>query len=397
MRARSADAVRVAMVVPWFLPRIGGAETQCYALCAELQRGNGIAVPFLLTRRIEADHARSESISGINVHRLGPARKGRLGEALFLLAAFARLVAARSSYDVVHCHTTSPLGLVSALAGRVCGKAVLLKLSTNGDIDKLLARVAGLRGRVKQWLARQAFRHAVFIALNEDGAAELRRHGATRFRVLPNGVDTGAFKMPSEDDRAALREQRRCAETDFIVVFCGRFARQKGIGLLIEAFRKAAAQERPGLKLWLIGSSRWQEECDAEVCQIGAGSDAVSVIDPVFPAAPLLQAADLFVLPSYREGMPNAALEACACGLPALLSDIAPHREFVRDNPKVVARLFKSGDAGDLRAHLGGMIADLRARSWRDRPKSGIEARFGISQVAAQYAALYRESVTRRE
>lgn len=397
MCARRAGAVRVAMVIPWFFPRVGGAETQCHALCGELLRVDNIAVPFLLTRRIEAAHPRAERMTGINVQRVGPVWKGRVGEALFVVAAFARLVAARRSYDVVHCHTTSPLGLVSALAGRMCGKSVLLKLSTNGDLDRLLSRATGVRGVVKRWLSRLALRHAVFVALNDEGATELRRHGASQFRVIPNGVDTAIFNLPAEGHREDLRRQNRCAALDFVIAFCGRFARQKGIGLLLEAFATVAASQGPGVKLWLIGSSRWQEERDDGLGGLDATAGTVRTIEAAFPVAPLLQAADLFVLPSYREGMPNAALEACACGLPALLSDIAPHQEFARDNPQAIVRLFRSGDARDLGAQLGSMIADLRPRSWRDRPRSGIDARFSISQVAAQYAALYRESTARHE
>jgi glycosyltransferase involved in cell wall biosynthesis len=383
--------VRVAMVIPWYLPRIGGAETQCFALCKALGAREDVSVAFLLTRLIETAHARAEEIGGVAVRRFGPVGGGKVGELLSCVNAAARLLRARNQFDVIHCHTTSPLALFAALAARLCGKPVLLKLSTNGDLDSLMSRVAGIAGRAKRWLVRQALAHGIFVALNQDGAGELERHRALRTELVPNGIDTSVFFPPDAGMREALRRESGCSG-QFVILFCGRFAKRKGLDLLLEAYRELFRSHGVGLQLWLLGSSKWQEDPADEGTWTGLSSSGIRVIDPVFPAAPYLQAADLFVLPSRREGMPNAALEAGACGLPCLLSDIAPHREFQRDNPDAATHLFRSGDAQDLLRKLEGIVGDLGAVEWARRPASRVSGRFLMERVAERYANIYRRS-----
>lgn len=387
---------RVAMVIPWYLPRIGGAETQCFALCKALEAREDVSVSFLLTRLIETAHARSEEIGGVAVRRLGPVGGGKLGELVFCLNAAARLLRARDRFDVVHCHTTSPLGLFAALAARLCGKPVLLKLSTNGDMDSLMSRVAGIAGRAKRWLVRLALANGIFVALNQDGATELKRHRALRTEVVPNGIDTSVFYPPAVDLREALRRGSGCSG-QFVILFCGRFAKQKGLDLLLKAYKELFRSHGGGLQLWLLGSSKWQEDPAVDGSWTELSSSEIRVIDPVFPVAPYLQAADLFVLPSRREGMPNAALEAGACGLPCLLSDIAPHREFQRDNPDAATHLFRSGDAEDLLRKLEGIVRDMGPVGWARRPVSRVSGRFLMERVAERYANIYRRSAEGHE
>ena len=389
MLERGVVSTRVAMVIPWYLPRIGGAETQCLTLCKALHARGDVSVSFLLTRRIETDHARVEKVGGVTVRRLGPVNGGKLAEILFCLNTVARLLLARKQFDIVHCHTTSTLGMFAAFAARLCRKPVLLKLSTNGDMDSFMSKVSGITGRVKRWLVRQALGSATFVALNEDGAAELKRHRALHFQLVPNGIDPSIFFPPDVALRETRRRESECA-SQFVILFCGRFARQKGLDLLLEAYATLSRNYGGGLQLWLIGSARWQEDSAVSSSWKEIEALGVRVIDPVFPVAPFLQAADLFVLPSRREGMPNAALEAGACGLPCLLSDIEPHREFKRDNPNTTVHLFGAGDARDLLRTLEGIIEQLAPVAWAQRRVSRLSESFLMDRVAGRYAAIYR-------
>lgn len=391
MPERGRSSSKVAMVIPWYLPRIGGAETQCFALCKALKARADVSVPFVLTRLIETTHARAEEVGGVTVRRLGPVGGGKLRELLFCLNAFSRLLLTRDRFDVVHCHTTSPLGLFAALAARLCGKPVLLKLSTNGDMDRLMSRIAGIGGRVKRWLVRQALANGIFVALNQDGAAELERHHALRTELVPNGIDPKVFSPPDNDLREDLRRESGCSGR-FVILFCGRFAKQKGLDLLLKAYKQLSRSHGDDLQLWLIGSAKWQEDSAVDASWAELSSSGVRVIDPVFPVAPFLQAADLFVLPSRREGMPNAALEAGACGLPCLLSDIAPHREFAQDNPDAVVHLFRSGDVEDLLHKLERIVREMGPVAWTQRPVSRVSGSFLMERVAERYAAIYRQS-----
>jgi glycosyltransferase involved in cell wall biosynthesis len=116
------------------------------------------------------------------------------------------------------------------------------------------------------------------------------------------------------------------------------------------------------------------------------------VFGPTRDVRPYLWAADAFVFPSQREGMPNAVLEALATGLPLVLSDIAPHRELLAQHPAARARLHVVDDPGSLRAELAGCVADAPAAADRSA-RATLAPAFGPAAVAARYVAVYREAL----
>jgi glycosyltransferase involved in cell wall biosynthesis len=190
----------VAVVIPRYAPVFGGSENQCRQLNQYLTRTAAVQIPFVVTKRIAPDLAREESIDGVLVHRLGKPGISRWSEYGFYCRAFLFLWRRRRQYDVVHCHATSIIGFVITMLSLVSGRPALLKLSSNGELMTGLHNFGGelrldqtLTGRLRRPLARIAARHAHIVALNEEGADELRLAGARWPHVVNNGVDTTFF------------------------------------------------------------------------------------------------------------------------------------------------------------------------------------------------------------
>lgn len=138
-----------------------------------------------------------------------------------------------------------------------------------------------------------------------------------------NGVDPDYFRRSG--CREEMRKRLELPEDAVLFVFVGRITEDKGIRELLVAFSALRGEgENPSVFLALVG---WTEDYDAEKL------DVPGVFHPGFQEdiRPWLEAADIFVLPSYREGFPNSLLQAGAMELPSIATDVCGCNEIVRD------------------------------------------------------------------
>jgi glycosyltransferase involved in cell wall biosynthesis len=107
-------------------------------------------------------------------------------------------------------------------------------------------------------------------------------------------------------------------------VYVGRFAKEKRLDYLIDCWR-SIQEHSPLATLYLIGTG------DEETKLKGMQTEGIRVLKPVADVVPFLQAADLFVLPSEREGLSNSMLEAMSCGLPVVATNVGGALDVIRD------------------------------------------------------------------
>lgn len=394
------------VVIPRYAPVFGGAENQCRLLNRQLVGSNRVTIVSVLTSRIQRSVPARELIDGIPVRRLGTAGVGRWAFYWYFLSTAAYLVAQRTRYDVIHCHGTSLVGFVATLAGWVSGKPVVVKLSTNGELLRSYSgpdrgRREGLWARLHRLMGAFTVRHAHTIALNGQGLAELRAAGAPRALVIPNGVDTTVFRRPTVAERAAARARLGLPDSAVVFAFTGRFVRRKGLDLLLPAFRTLlAARGAQAVRLVLVGSGELQEESIAEALtpeRLGPDmARAVQLIPATDDVRPFLFAGDVFVMPSTHEGLSNAVLEAIACGMVCVLSDIPPHQELRERSPDHPIYLFSSGDSHALAATLERSYTAVRANGGpRRESRSGLGPTFSIGAVTERYIELLRDLAQR--
>jgi glycosyltransferase involved in cell wall biosynthesis len=309
-------------------------------------------------------------------------------------------------YDIIHCHATDLIGFIVALVGKITGKPVILKLSTNGEFQygfgygKVRAAWLGAAfERIRTCVMRFTATNAHIVALNREGLDELRRVGAKRPVVLPNGVDRTVYFPATELDRLRLREKFSFGRADVIFLFTGRFVHRKGIDLLLTAFRSFLERrgfEETGLWLCLVGSGDMQEDPVHEQIDsiVSSCSDHIKVLPPIGSIADYLQIADAFVFPSRKEGMPNSVLEALAAGLPCILSDIEPHREIAEHDPSAPIHFFASGDSRSLESQLVQAATRLHEERKRGtRLIARLNERYDIDTVSGRYVDIYRQAL----
>jgi glycosyltransferase involved in cell wall biosynthesis len=197
--------------------------------------------------------------------------------------------------------------------------------------------------------------------------------------LIPNGVDREIFFPPRDGERELARTQLGFSTDDIVLIFVGRFAQKKGLGLI-----RDLAQARPNLNWILIG----RDELDPRTWKL----PNVQVIPPQ-PQEVLRKyyvAADLFFLPSIGEGFPLAIQESLSCGLPAAvsneISEYAPEAPFLKIEER--SPEFILGMIDNLFSMPGESLEALRKAS------AEYAARWDWANVARQYENLFASLVS---
>jgi len=178
---------------------------------------------------------------------------------------------------------------------------------------------------------------------------------ADRIQVLAAGsicgVDAARFQ-PRSGVRERLRLELGIPEDAVVVLFLGRMNREKGILDLARAFAELAPTHE---NLWLLAVGPDEESMQSQVAQICVSvSSRVRIIGFTNEPESFMAVADVFALPSYREGFGSSVIEAAACGVPGLCSEIYGLTDAVVDG--VTGLLHRPADIAGIRLGLERLL-----------------------------------------
>ncbi len=230
--------------------------------------------------------------------------------------------------DIVHTHNPKP-GVYGRIAARLARVPAVVN-TVHGlyaqPTDRFVKRV------VVYSLERLA---AVFsdaeLVQNPEDVETLRklRIRADKLQVLGNGVDLARFNPAGDEHRDATRRELGFEDGAVVIGAVGRLVEEKGYIELFEAFRSVRAVV-PNAQLIVIGPHE-PGKADALGTDVVAAAEASGVIflGHRNDVETLYAAMDLYVLASHREGFSRSAMEAAACGLPVVLTNIRGCRQVV--------------------------------------------------------------------
>lgn len=219
-------------------------------------------------------------------------------------------------YPIVHIHSGSTFALMegSKLAHEA-GVPNILVHSHCGGFDNLKYRV------IKTISVPYLMKYPTRYLACSDLAARWKFPKAIiddhRYTVLKNAVDLDVFRFDPESGKA-IRKEFSIAEDTLLLGHVGRFSTQKNHAFLIDIFEEVHKQ-KPNSRLLLVGSGELEEEIRNKVHEKGL-DDAVIFAGLRKDIPALMNAFDLFVLPSFFEGLPVVGVEAQATGLPVITS-----------------------------------------------------------------------------
>jgi sugar transferase (PEP-CTERM/EpsH1 system associated) len=315
---------------------------------------------------------------------------GRLNPGFqFLLGRLARIMR-EFCPDIVHSRNW---GAIEAMpAARLSGVPVKIHSEHGYEVDML----EGLPNR-RRLLRRCAYAaaDAVFTVTEELRTYHARQAWlpVERIRVLSNGVDTSRFVRRSRE-REETRQRLGLADKSVVIGSVGRLVPIKDHTTLLKAADLLIERGVP-VQVLLVGSGpelvKHQEfvaaspRLSGRVVFAGASSDV----------APLLNAMDIFVLPSLSEGMSNTLLEAMASSLPVVATRVGGNPELIEDGHS--GWLFEPGNVMSLATILERMGCDAIVRQEiAQAARKRVEEHFSLRDMIDGYRNLYFELARKR-
>jgi glycosyltransferase involved in cell wall biosynthesis len=279
------------------------------------------------------------------------------------LRAYRALVSLfrREKFDLVHVHTPVA-SLIGRLAAWRCGVPRIVYTAHGFYFHERMTWPKRIAFMAPEWLAGRVT--DVLFTQAEEDAATARRAGLIRggtIRAIGNGVDARIFRPPADAaERRRLRAEIGAADDAVVIVMVGRLVAEKGYPELFRAIATVDAE------LWVVGERLASDHASAidgaiaDVESDAALKRRIRFLGYRRDVPALLRAADIFTLPSHREGMPRSIIEAMMTGLPVVATDIRGSREEVV--PDETGMLVPVGDAGALAAALNRLAGDQMLR-----------------------------------
>jgi len=319
---------RICMVLNNFETPFGGPELQAQQIAAALKtRGHQV---FIISRGSGKAPVR-EVMDDLSVIRLNK-------QGLASVELFWNLYKCKNDFDIIHVHGVGRLASVAIRFAKQFRKQVFIKVTTAGHLmkkpksklKKLMQKVLPFREQ-KVKLLQQA---DGMIAISNEIRKELEDNGfsPTNIYDIPNGVNTSLYYPVDLEAKTNLRNKLGLPGDKRIFVFSGKLTRRKGLDTLLTAWGKTVQAKKTGM-LVLLGSGHGQDDSMEAYLQNSIKEfdleESVLALGDVANVADYLQTADVFIFPSRREGLPNSLLEAMACGLICIVSDIGGNRDLI--------------------------------------------------------------------
>jgi glycosyltransferase involved in cell wall biosynthesis len=268
------------------------------------------------------------------------------------------------------------------IVGRVAGKAARVPVIVSG------IRVAEKRGGFRLWLDRAtAWMVARHVCVSQDVAAFSAARGGlpvSKICVIPNGVDAERLSSAAPADLS----QFGIPPASRTLLFVGRLDPQKGPFVLMAAVRDLIPRHAD-LQVLVVGDGPLRENLQSWVAKENLAS-RIHFAGRRDDVPSILKAAELFVLPSLWEGLPNVVLEAMAAGIPVVASRVEGISDLlINDRTGLVV---PANSSADLAAAIERLLADPQHAQQMAHSAQRIAADgFAWSHVVDKYAECYSE------
>ena len=304
------------------------------------------------------------------------------GRALRSLVSLLR----NGGFDLVHCHSAKA-GALGRVAARIAGRPSVYSPHCFGFVGDVSAGRRVFARAVEQALGRVT---AVIVC-----ACETERRRALEAGVVPPDrlrvVFYGVEKCPAGGDRnPALLELRGDGPLAGAVTV---LREQKRVDLLLEAAR-SVFERVPQARLAVVGNGPLRESLAEQARELGLDADERFAFLPFEPpSARHLLALDVYVLPSAWEAMPIGVLEALACGIPQVVTDVEGTHEAISEETGI---LIPPRDSATLADAMVALLQDEERRErMSERSRARHAERFGVERMVAETAAAYGQALGR--
>jgi glycosyltransferase involved in cell wall biosynthesis len=388
MKDRAVRAV--CMLVTDLDAPTGGVQKNSRIVLSELPK-RGIDV--LAVARNYYGLASKETRDGVEYHR-SPVwgRSMAVNGVLYLIYTFVWLLRNRGRFDIIHCQQMFGPTMAAAVASYFIRKPIVTRLTTTGELGEVrhIRKMAFAAIRLR--LIRRVTR---WIVLTSAMKAELETLGITPeiVDVIPNSTEIPVRSAYDPNTRREMREKLELTG-EKIAVYVGRLSEEKGLDILVDAWR-SVRDHYPSASLLLIGGGGTYRNVETQlreqVAAAGLG-DSIRFLGHVSNANEYVLASDAFILPSRTEGMSNALVEAIAAGASIVATDIPANRELCNDG--LDSLLVPVGDADALAEAISKVFSsEETAVAIGKAARRKAEAELSVDRMIDSYMATYEKAL----
>lgn len=237
-------------------------------------------------------------------------------------------LALKNQYDIIHCHTPIAAACTRLACASLRKKGPLVLYTAHGfHFYKGAPLQNWLLYYPVEWIC--SFWTDALITINHEDLtlAERHLHAKHTFYVPGVGIDTAHF-LNASPNRLQLRRELAIPEKAVLLLSVGELNENKNQSLVIRALAETGRRD---IFYALAGTGPCKEALQTLAVSLGIEAQ-VRFLGYRTDTAALYKAADLFVHPSYREGLPVAVIEAMAAGLPCLCSRIRGNTDLIDSN-----------------------------------------------------------------
>jgi N-acetyl-alpha-D-glucosaminyl L-malate synthase BshA len=334
-----------------------------------------------------------ESAADVRFHRVETPGYPVFREPQYLLALANRLVQVARAYrlDIIHAHYAIPHAAAAYLARQILigssGGAIVPRTITtlHGTDVTILGSDASYRETVAFCIDQSDAVTAVSASLSADTR---RAMAVTRdITVIPNFVDLDVYRRQPDPGLRA----RFCPDGERLVIHMSNLRPVKQVDAVVRVFAEVRARVRA--RLVIVGEGPELGRAEQLIDELGIRAD-VELVGEAQDVVGLLSVSDLFLLPSLQESFGLSALEAMACGVPVVASNVGGLPELVTDG--VTGFLHPPDHIAAMAESAIAILSDpaLHARMAAEGARVAAE-RFSSDRIVPQYEAVYQQALGR--
>jgi len=381
---------KILMVIAQYYPIIGGAEVQAKQISEFLSK-NGFSV-FVITTRRNLFMKSFEKINNVEIFRLRVLRIPKLGKYILLFYEFFYLMFKGKNFDIFHCHQGLGFSAISVGVAKILKKPAILKISNSGEkFDFHILKETYLIGFILVKILKSADK---IIYLNEKMKKELIKEKVKEDKLLkiPNGVDTNKFKFIPYEEKPKYKKSIKINPEVPIIIYIGTLQKKKNPYMLLKISKKLLDKKR-NFTLIIVGDGPERKNMETLSKNMKIEKN-ILFYGRKESIEEFLFASDIFILPSFVEGISNSLLEAGSCGLPCVASDIHGNREVIENG--INGFLISSADTDGFVNAIEKLLTnkEFLIKMGKENRKKIVE-NYSIDKIVEKYIALYNNLISK--
>ncbi|MHA1677504.1 MAG: glycosyltransferase family 4 protein [Promethearchaeota archaeon] len=360
-----------------FPPLGGGAANANYYLLKEFTKKKNISIDLITSspNKSKVEHfSKNIRVFKLDVHKKDTHywKMSEIARWTWKAYKLSKKLIRKNNYDICHCWFGWPSGLIGYYFKKKVPYVIALRGS---DVPGYSQRLKNLDFFIFKPISKKVWKYAKAVITNSEGLKKLALKTLKRkINVIYNGIDTEEFK--------SLKNKKIGKKIKLIST--GRLIERKGYRYLIKALEGLNDK----FELILIGGGNQKQHLKKLAKKLKVNVRFKGELEHKIIAKELKKA-DVFILPSLNEGMSNSVLEAMACGLPIIVTDVGGTKELVNGNGFII----KKGSSLALRQILFSLIKDKNKIIKMRKKSREIAKKMSWKNVVKRYKETYDKTI----